>query len=393
VRKQDSLPGFVPYVIAVTAMGALAWWGFLANTHSLPFGGATPLAMLVLAVITGMLELVPVALGPKTSFNAAYPLYMAALTNWGPLPAALLVLPELLVFALRKRGKALRPVVFNWAQHSVSLWVASRVFHLTGLGPRTFDLSSGLAALAATSLAFDLCNVLFVSTYVSLYISQPLARSFCDTFWTGRRGGLLAQHTLAIVASVMTHHHGLQGLLLVCLAIAGLRQLVHLPRQADRYRNASYTDAMTGLLNYRFFMQWQATAEMDRGSPFTLCLVDIDDLKSINDQVGHPTGDDAVRAVANTLVRCCRRSDHVIRYGGDEFLVILPATEPAEAEQVAHRCMQHLEAEVPQGIELSISMGLAGYPRDGLQVEAVLREADAALYRAKQRPGNSLCTA
>jgi diguanylate cyclase (GGDEF)-like protein len=157
-------------------------------------------------------------------------------------------------------------------------------------------------------------------------------------------------------------------------------------------RHLAATDPLTGLANYRAFNE-ALTEEIDRtqrsGRPFTVLLLDLDGLKKINDRYGHLVGSEALRRVAVVLEAQCRAVDTAARYGGDEFAVVLVETGEAAAQQVAVRIMHQLSqdrAEPP----LSVSIGGAVYPEDGVTGQALLLAADHALYEMKS--GKSLPT-
>ncbi len=110
------------------------------------------------------------------------------------------------------------------------------------------------------------------------------------------------------------------------------------------------TDPMTGLFNRRYFQE-QLTKEIDRyqrfGHPFSLIIADLDLLKKINDKFGHPSGDAAIKHIANIMKSCVRDVDTVGRFGGEEFVVLLPETEQKQARMVADRiCASISEAPV-----------------------------------------------
>jgi diguanylate cyclase (GGDEF)-like protein len=119
------------------------------------------------------------------------------------------------------------------------------------------------------------------------------------------------------------------------------------------------------------------------GRPFSVLLLDLDGLKKINDSHGHVVGSLALCRMAEVLYLTCRDIDTPARYGGDEFALVLPETSSEYAHRVANRIAQRLaeDLEVPQ---LTVSIGVAEYPRDGLTLESLLSAADRALYQAKR---------
>jgi diguanylate cyclase (GGDEF)-like protein/PAS domain S-box-containing protein len=147
------------------------------------------------------------------------------------------------------------------------------------------------------------------------------------------------------------------------------------------------TDPLTGLGNYRRLVE-ALDAEVKRsertGRPFAVLLVDLDQLKKINDRYGHLVGSQALCRFADVLRVHCRAIDTATRYGGDEFAVILPETTASEARLAASRIHDRLAADNLQPA-LSVSIGVAVYPQSGETMEALLRTADRELYGMKSQ--------
>jgi diguanylate cyclase (GGDEF)-like protein/PAS domain S-box-containing protein len=145
------------------------------------------------------------------------------------------------------------------------------------------------------------------------------------------------------------------------------------------------TDPLTGLGNYRRLVE-ALDAEVKRtgrtGRPFAVLLLDLDQLKKINDRYGHLIGSQALCRLADVLRVFCRAIDTAARYGGDEFAVILPETTATAARLVASRISSQLATDSLQP-PLSASIGVAVYPQDGKTIDALLRTADRELYGMK----------
>jgi diguanylate cyclase (GGDEF)-like protein len=128
-------------------------------------------------------------------------------------------------------------------------------------------------------------------------------------------------------------------------------------------------------------------------------MLDIDGLKLINDTYGHQAGDEALKLLASVLQSSCRVEDIVGRYGGDEFMIILPDADGVEARSVGERIQANLAAGCLEGegndvcVPVRLSMGVASYPRDAAMVHELVNVADGALYRSKQRGGGRITTA
>ncbi len=163
---------------------------------------------------------------------------------------------------------------------------------------------------------------------------------------------------------------------------------VNLLRQKEE---SAYKDELTGLFNRRSFNQ-EIPREMERfrrfGQPFTLLMLDLDHFKIFNDTYGHSAGDQALRDIAQILSDTARLYDRAVRYGGEEFAVILPQASREEATGVAERIRQAVELhrinfagqELPP---ITVSIGLACFPTDALDMTNLVQRADQALYLAK----------
>jgi len=138
------------------------------------------------------------------------------------------------------------------------------------------------------------------------------------------------------------------------------------------------TDPLTGLGNYRRLVE-ALDAEVKRtGRPFAVLLLDLDQLKKINEGYGHLGGSRALCRLADVLRAHCRAIDTAARYGGDEFAVILPETTASAAELVASRIRKRIATDGEQPA-FSASIGVAIFPRDGETIEALLGTADRQL--------------
>lgn len=151
------------------------------------------------------------------------------------------------------------------------------------------------------------------------------------------------------------------------------------------------TDGLTGLYNVRFFYD-MLNKEIARSrryhTLFSLILFDIDDFKIINDTQGHQAGDEALRSVASMLSAVSRETDIVVRYGGEEFILMLPNTPKAEAFTLANRIREKVEEYSyleKESVKITMSGGVATFPEDAEDSKSLLYAADMAMYEAKAR--------
>ncbi len=190
----------------------------------------------------------------------------------------------------------------------------------------------------------------------------------------------------------------------VCFA----RDITETKRLWDELNHQLLRDALTGVYNRRYFNETiiQEIKRADRYEHHTSFVMgDMDGLKAVNDNFGHLVGDQILQGIAGVLERSVRAADMVIRYGGDEFLVVMPETPEDQAQAAASRIEQNLADWLTEQVEIGalqpdvlaqvgFSMGVASCrPGDEVAVEEVLARADEAMYRAKQAKGRPLASA
>jgi diguanylate cyclase (GGDEF)-like protein/PAS domain S-box-containing protein len=158
-------------------------------------------------------------------------------------------------------------------------------------------------------------------------------------------------------------------------------------RLEDHLRQQAAKDPLTGLANYRHLVEI-VDAEIKRSErtarEFSLLFLDLDGLKQINDRCGHLVGNQALCRLADVLSVCSRNIDTPARFGGDEFALVLPETRQVPADLVARRICDSL-ANDGREPKLSVSIGIAVYPRDGGTIDTLMGAADAALYSMKAK--------
>src|SRR4051794_29840858 len=368
-------------LIAVAALLATAWTFRWQTALALNTWGA----LLLLALCAGIAHYFPV----RSSADASYHLTNVFLIAGAIiLPAHLLTPLAVLALTPDLLIPQPRPVAFaRWltgvpptalASQAAGIWM-----HWSGV--RTIHSVADLVIVLAASLIFTLVLNLAAGVGMALNLRLPLHRVdvLAPTALLG--DGLFAILGVTVAALWLAEPVILLLVLPLLVTANRLTRTAHLARLAE-------VDAKTGLHNARHFEQILA-AEVARSlrlkQPLAILFADLDHFKRINDEHGHAAGDRVLQEFATLFAQTLRTGDLVARFGGEEFVALLPGTDAEEALFLAE-CVRAAVADqpfaLPDGGELrcTISLGVAVCPEDGQTVEDLLHQADLAMYRAKQ---------
>ena len=176
------------------------------------------------------------------------------------------------------------------------------------------------------------------------------------------------------------------------------RTLYHANRQSRFWQQQASLDDLTGLLNRRAFLHEaeplvHKAMKFDEIQPCSLLFMDIDYFKAVNDQFGHSCGDRVLKDIADLCRNALRHGDLLCRYGGEEFVALLPDTEPWQALHVAERIRHRIEntASLPDCAPVTISIGLSALSPMTGNLELLIKDADESMYQAKQAGRNQTC--
>ena len=256
---------------------------------------------------------------------------------------------------------------------SVAITVATLLVALTGgvASPFffVFPLIVGGAALVVTST-------------ITVVLASGASLGYVLAVLAGSPGGALTPATAATVGVNLTA--------LILLAYAAMVIAREQRHTRDAAIRLSTVDPLTGLFNRSFFFaavgrEIARCARSGRG--FCLLMMDLDDLKAINDRLGHFQGDRILRGVGEVVADGVRRIDTAARYGGDEFVVLLPETDPTGAFVLAEKIRLGVHAmalDLPDVSHPSISIGVVSYPGDGRTADELMISADNAMYTSKR---------
>ncbi|HLO36450.1 MAG TPA: GGDEF domain-containing protein [Candidatus Deferrimicrobium sp.] len=256
---------------------------------------------------------------------------------------------------------------------SVAITVATLLIALTGGVASPFFFAFPLIVGGAALVVSPPITLTLVAAAAGGYLLAVLAGT----------AGPLGPATAAVVGVNLT---ALVLIAYVAMVIARAQR-----RTRDAAIRLSTVDSLTGLFNRTFFF-----AAMDReiarcarsGRGFCLLMMDLDELKAINDRLGHFTGDKVLRGVGAVITQGVRQIDTAARYGGDEFVVLLPETDPTGAYVLAEKIRLGVNAmpiDMPSNApRTSLSIGVVAYPDDGRTADELIISADGAMYASKR---------
>lgn len=315
-----------------------------------------------------------------------------------PLYAALMPIPMYAIAHWCVHRGVLHRTVFTAASISLTYASASWVFRSfppsiagSAVGSGWHALTWAAAAVAAGLVGSRGHHFLIVS---AVKLSDPAVRIRDIELSRQALQGVFAELDLGVLITLAVALTPALVVLALPTVLLVRRFLVYPVLVAQ-----SRVDAKTGLLNVS---AWEREAEVElsrahrTGSPLALALLDIDHFKTVNDTYGHLVGDKVLRAVADTLTGQLRPYDKSGRFGGEEFVILLPQTIEEDARNIAERLRRHVanmaipvdSGEGGQCVRLTISVGVSSMDRPGCALTDLLAAADAALYYAKQNGRN-----
>jgi len=267
------------------------------------------------------------------------------------------------------------------------------------LGPAKFVVEGSVAITVATLL------VALTGGYSSpFFFAYPLivggaALVVTPPITVGLAGAATLGYVLAVLAGSTSGSLGQSAAAVVGVNLTALILIAYvamvIARAQRRTRDAairlSTVDSLTGLFNRSFFfaaIEREIARSARSGRGFCLLMMDLDELKGINDRLGHFVGDRVLRGVGEVITQGVRRIDTAARYGGDEFVVLLPETDPTGAFVLAEKIRIGVHAmaiEFPAGAQRpSLSIGVVTYPDDGRSADELIISADGAMYASKR---------
>ncbi|HYA14396.1 MAG TPA: GGDEF domain-containing protein [Syntrophales bacterium] len=229
-------------------------------------------------------------------------------------------------------------------------------------------------------------------------IAEMLKSNKSSSILLNEKGGMKGTAIIALINNLSPQDKEIinnLGYLVIDLDDDLIKKIAELHDENIQLKALALIDNLTGLFNNRFFLKNLET-EMARtkrtGHSCSLMIIDLDNFKLLNDTLGHVEGDKFLCEVGKVLRENVRATDMVCRYGGDEFAVIMPATELYPAIRIANRLNDAItKITTPEGVTISSSIGIAEYKVSSLsKIDEVIHAADSAMYDAKKNGKNKV---
>jgi diguanylate cyclase (GGDEF)-like protein len=377
------LPLLGPVALSGSVALAAAVLAFAASTPTIAVLGG----VLALCVAAVFVEAHPVPIEGISSegISLAAVFIVGAAVIYGWAPAVMTGFLAMAIIELVQRRHSAIRLAYNssvYALGGAAAGAASAlVGHRAGVASLFFDV-----VLAAA--AFYAVNIPLIAGIISRWAREPfLPLLVRGVYWTAVPFSIMA--SVSLMLAVLWDRSPLLATALVgpLVAIALYQRSVYSALTAMRL---ALTDPLTGLGNHRHFHE-RLQRDLDRaqseGFALTVCLLDIDNFKQINDRFGHPVGDRVLAQVATRL----RQGGEAFRLGGDEFALLLPRRDEHESLSIAKAIIERVsETECDHRGPISMSAGIASYPQHGVDRSELVRVADSALYLAKEQGKNTV---
>lgn len=368
--------------------------GLLYYTPTLDLYRWLELALLLIMLVFFQFRGVGVSSYIKLSLSVS--VYLASIFVYGTGEAIWLAVLSNIIYGLLAKIQPVK-IYLNLLQRSLTSLIVGAAFSELHGQAQALALPSSLGPMFISLVLYTFVNLSLVSV-LSMFVRPDLhprnAEVFKAQIWVN---SMLYGYT-GIVYAVFISNWQLAGLLIFGVLMIGVSELMHFSLQmvAEQQRRIKaeqelILDSKTKVYNYRFLSDW-----LDQKSTMqvTMLFIDIDDFWAFNDLFGHEYGDLALYTVAQTIAKSIREDDQVIRFGGDEFVVILPNTPRSRGVLIAKRIQARLAELSDTGLArpLTVSIGIASYPEDAGDRMELLRRADMAMYRAKSMGKNQCCS-
>lgn len=333
---------------------------------------------------------------PGTYLSLNFPILFCLMVIRGTVGAMWVLLPGILVFVRRIDFER---IMFGISQNAITIYLVG--FFI----PEKFTklvLTRDLIWMLIAAFSADFINTILISTYLSLKDGVTWKETFVDLWMYQKTTIMPLFYSTGILMTVCYQAQGILAAILAFIPALGLFYLFNTQIQLKEQTAKANTDHLTKIGNrHALFGWWKKEFPLLQLAKknLSVLMIDLDDFKRINDSYGHDCGDKVLQQVAETIKSALRSTDRVFRYGGEEFVVLLPNSTVQGAESVANRICELISELKITGVEheqITVSIGLADLRKDLLdEVEEIsdelMRKSDQAMYLAKKQGKNKVC--
>lgn len=353
--------------------------------------------ILVFMLLNLFADLLSVALPTGIVVSLSYPILICSLLLFGPVGAMWVYIPGTLLTHICRKKEPFK-IIYNISQIAISTYIAG-LFLPAELGQ--IQLSHDLISIALAGVSFDILNFVLVIKIISI-------QTGCS-FWKNLKASFQEMSTVrpiyyvtGVIMALCFQSQGFLGAVLVIAPVLGAFFQLSAQNELKNQTSKAFTDALTGLCNRHALEDWwqrELTTITSTSKTLSVVMIDIDDFKQVNDTFGHDIGDEVLKLVAEALNNTIRRSDCIFRYGGEEFIVVLPESDTDGSFQVAERIRSAISnTTLPDyDVHITVSVGLSNLTNRLLEEEQtenipneLIRRADNAMYVAKQSGKNQI---
>lgn len=343
--------------------------------------------------LTILLQSISARLTHRISFTLATTTIFPIIYSLGVTPAAIVALIIGLIDGILNKKYWLR-IVFNMSQLSLCTLVGAVVFNQLG-GSSVPIMYKGLIALSLGIATQMIVNILLVSLLASILTGISWGRQLRQ-FGMAGFFNVMEKALASLIFTLLVSSYGFWGIIAFGLLLIHLSDLLGASSKISNERmmqfeleQALLIDELTTAYNFRFLNNWLNEPKSDK---MAVIFMDIDNFGYYNELYGHQQGDEILHMITKIVKKSIRDKDKVIRYGGDEFIVLLPKLDTKNAVVIGERILQNLEdfMIISANQPLTVSMGIAVAKEANVDKQQLITVADEAMYKAKQSGKNTL---
>lgn len=366
-------------------------------THLPNVNPLTDFNLVILMAINIFADLLSVTLQSGISVSLSYPIMICTLLLYGPAATMWVYIPASLVTQISKKKEPFK-IIFNITQIAVAVYFAN--LFLGSLEPKIM-ISEHVWRIIIAVFIFDLLNFCQVVKVITLQVGGSFLQAFKDSWLKEMATVRPIYYAAGILMAICYEAQGILGELLVIAPVLGAFFQLNAQSELKNQTSRANTDALTSLNNRYALASWwerELPSILSNNKTLSVIMIDIDDFKQVNDHYGHDVGDLVLKSVAVILQDCVRRTDCVFRYGGEEFVVLLPESDLTGAKQVAERIRASIQrSKLPflDNSSITVSIGLSNLTSRVIEEEGdipneLIRRADNAMYVSKQSGKNQV---